>query len=188
MKTQATCRKFKFPIIETKRLILREFCTDDLETAYLLFNDAIVQKYLSPENKRTYSQLEQTLKSLSERWKERSFGIWCVCSKSDNKMIGYCGFQYFENTSNIEIVFAYLESVWGKGFATEVADSCLQFGFENLNFSRVFAATHIENLASKSVLSKIGMKFVENRNLHKIDASVYQIEKNDFMQIKQISG
>jgi len=109
MESPSYITKFEFPTIETERLLLRMFEARDLDSAFRLFNDDDVQKYLSPENKRTRKRLKITLEKLRLRWEERGFGIWCVCEKPSKKMIGYCGFQYLDKTRNIEIVFAYLK-------------------------------------------------------------------------------
>ncbi|MDQ3130337.1 MAG: GNAT family N-acetyltransferase [Acidobacteriota bacterium] len=121
-----TNETFKFPIIETERLILRMFEADDFDAAYLLFSDTDVQKYLSPANRRTPEQMRVTLEKLATRWLERGFGIWCVCDKNSGGVIGYSGFQYFEKSSEVEILFGYLKEFWGNGYATEAARACLR--------------------------------------------------------------
>ena len=138
----AYIKQFGLPMIKTERLLLRMFEVGDFDSVLQLFNDDEVQKYLSPENRRTPEQLEVTLKKMLERWKERGFGLWCVSDRESNKMLGYCGFQYFDQTFNVEIVFAFLKDSWAKGFATEAASAGLKFGFEELSFEKVFATTH----------------------------------------------
>ena len=131
-------KKFRFPVIETERLILRMFEADDFDPAYLLFSEPDVQKYLSPANRRTREQMRVTLEKLAARWLERGFGIWCVCEKINGNVIGYSGFQYFEKSSEVEILFGYLKEFWGNGYATEAACACLRYGFKKLLFENSF--------------------------------------------------
>lgn len=180
MKAQQETAKFGLPRVETDRFFLRAFEARDLDAAVRLFGDDEVQKYLVPENKRTVERMKITFRNVVRRWRERGFGLWCVAEKSADKMCGYCGFQYFDETPDVEIVFAFFKDCWGKGVASEAAKASLRFGFEELRFERVFAATHPENAASRRVLEKIGMTF-EKRNTHYgIETISYVIACRDF--------
>ena len=172
--------KFNLPLIETERLRLRMFEARDLDSAWRLFNDPEVQKYLSPENRRTRQQLKIILRNSVEYWKHRGFALWCVEEKSRNSMCGYCGFQYLDTTSAVEIVFAFDKNFWGKGFATEAANAALKFGFEQLKLEKIFAATHPENTSSRRVLEKIGMVFEERATYYGIETATYSIANGNF--------
>lgn len=163
------------PILETGRLILRMFEPGDLDETDLLFNDSEAQKYLVPQNKRTREELKSFIENRIKRWNEIGFGLWCVTEKNVGKMIGYCGFQYFDKTTDIEIVFGFLPQFWGKGFATESAAACIKFGFENLGFKKIYAATDPHNIASRCVLEKINMKFVSKETYYGIELVTYSI-------------
>lgn len=93
METQGVEKQFDYPVLETDRFILRMFEAKDLETAYRLFNDADVQKYLSPKNRRTREQLEVLLETFVGYWRIKGFGLWCATEEHIGEMIGYCGFQ-----------------------------------------------------------------------------------------------
>ena len=180
MESQTTDEQFHFPLIETERLTLRMLTADDLDAAYVLFNDGDVQKYLSPANRRTRQQLKVTLENLALRWKERGFGIWGVCENGNKKMIGYSGFQYLDKTPQVEILFGFLKEYWGNGFATEAANACLRFGFEEVRFKKVCAATHPENLASRCVLEKTGMTFDKKSEYYRMDSITFIVSCEEY--------
>lgn len=177
MKTQAVEKKIDYPVLETDRFILRMFEARDLETAYRLFNDADVQKYLSPKNRRTREQLGVMLENFVRYWSEKGFGLWCVTEKHIGEMIGYCGFQNFEKTENVEIVFGYLKEYWGKGAATEALCACLNFGMDKLSFNKIFAVTNPENIGSIRVLEKSGMSFLEREFHYGMETVIYSVSK-----------
>lgn len=181
MEKQASHKIIDRPRIETERLSLRLFEATDLNAAFILFNDADVQKYLSATNKRTREQLEVLMNNSINYWRTRGFGMLCVADKTTNEMFGYCGFQYFDKTPDIEIVFGYLKEYWGKGIATEAARACLKFGFEKLSFEKVFAATVPENTASRSVLEKINMKYDEITVHYNLNLLLFSITRNEFL-------
>lgn len=186
MESLACTKKFDLPLIETDRLLLRMFEVRDLEFALRLFNDAAVQRYLSPENRRTREQMEVTLLNFVKYWQERGFSLWCVSEKSSGKLLGYCGFQYFDETPDVEVLFAFFEDFWGKGFATEAAKACLKFGFEELQLEKIFAAAHPENAASRCVLEKIGMTSEGTNRHYGIETITFVISRDDFEQAENI--
>lgn len=170
-------------VIETERLSLRLFAEKDLEDAYKLFTDPEVQKYLSPKNRRTREQLKVSLKRFANHWSERGFGILCVTKKENDEMLGYCGFQFFDETKNVEILFCIRLEDWNKGFATEAAKGCIKYGFENLNFDKIYAATDPQNLASQSVLKKLGMHYDEVSNHYEMKLAVFSITRETFRSL-----
>ena len=180
MESPVNITKLDLPLVETNRLLLRMFEAGDLDSAFRLFNDEEVQKYLSSENRRTCEQMKFTLRNLVKRWQERGFGLWCVSEKGSDKMFGYCGFQYLDKTPDVEVLFAFFKDYWGKGFATEAAKACLKFGFEELHLKKMFAATHPENTASRCVLEKIGMVCQEKTTHYGIDTITYVISHCNF--------
>lgn len=180
MKLPQEITKFDLPLLETKRFRLRMFEAGDLESAFRLFNDEEVQKYLLPENRRTREHMKVTLQNFVKRWRERGFGLWCVCEKNGGQMLGYCGFQYFDKTLDVEILFAFFKEFWGNGFAPEAARACLRLGFEELRLERVFAAVHPENTASRRVLEKIGMTLEKSSTHYGVDTMTYVISRSDF--------
>ena len=181
MNKQALKKICDDPAVQTERLVLRKFTAEDLDAAYILFNDDEVQKYLSQKNRRNREQLEVLLAKSINYWEKRGFGLFCVTEKNVGKMIGYCGFQYFDNTTDIEIIFGYLKEFWGKGFATEAAKGCLKFGFEKLEFEKVLAATVPENVASRVVLEKLHMKCEENSVHYDMNLLIFSISSADFL-------
>src|SRR5262245_16906139 len=56
------------------------------------------------------------------------------------------------------IGYSLTRACWGRGYATEVAQGLLQFGFETLGLHRIWAIVEPENTASARVLEKVGMQ------------------------------
>lgn len=63
----------------------------------------------------------------------------------------------------------------------------IRFSFEVLNLHRIFAGTDIDNIASKRVLDKVGMRFESRwrkdriRNGHRVDGLGFAILKEDLI-------
>ena len=60
-------------------------------------------------------------------------------------------------TPCIEIGWRIQHEFWGNGYATEGALRCLKYGFEALNFKKIYSFTATINAKSENVMQKIGM-------------------------------
>lgn len=157
--------------IETPRLILRNWQEDDLKPFRELNSDEEVMRYFP----KTYS-LEETdafYRAIIKEFEEYNYGLYAVEIKESNEFIGFIGFHRatFEAdfTPCIEIGWRLKRDAWGKGYATEGAKACLEYGFKNLNFKEVYSFTAKINKPSQNVMKKIGMHYVKDFNHPKID-------------------
>jgi RimJ/RimL family protein N-acetyltransferase len=154
-------------ILETERLILREWTLDDAREMFEICRDAEVMRYIGTGKPyKTLEEAEKFLHWATEYQKENGFCRWAAIEKSSGKIVGSCGFAYPHDTPEIELGYLFDRAVWGKGFATEAARACLSYGFEKLEFREIIAITDLENTASQRVLEKIGFtqRGVENIN------------------------
>jgi len=168
------------PDIETKRLHYRMLSPDDLDALLLMVGDPEVMKYLGAEAGAIVSREEtkDILGKMIEFFAQNGFGRWAVVNKEDGKLIGLCGFRLLENTP--ELFYLFARNVWGKGLATEAASAMLQYGFRELGFERIVAATRHGNTASIRVLAKIGMKYEKEISHSGVNALCYAATRDDY--------
>lgn len=154
-------------ILETERLFLRTWTLADAPKLFEICGDANVMKYLGTgEPYETLEQAEEFLRWAENYQTENGFCRWAILLKENQEIIGSCGFARPHGTEEIELGYLIARGFWGKGLATEAANACLHYGFEQLRFNEVIAITDLENTASHRVLEKIG--FVK-REIEKID-------------------
>jgi len=77
----------------------------------------------------------------------------------DKKLIGWCGLAFLDKTEEIEIGYGIAKEYWGRGFTTEAATASIRYGFEEARLNRIVAVAMPENITSRRVMEKIGMKF-----------------------------
>jgi ribosomal-protein-alanine N-acetyltransferase len=58
---------------------------------------------------------------------------------------------------------------WGKGLATEGSHTSLRYGFEIVKLERIVAIAKPENIASRRVMEKVGMKYEKNAHFYNTD-------------------
>jgi ribosomal-protein-alanine N-acetyltransferase len=144
-------------ILETPRLILREFSPDDV--------DALARVLSDPETMRFYpapfdrAGVEEWIARNLRRCEKDGHGLWAMVLKETNELIGDCGLtiQDVDGSNEIEIGYHVRRDLWGHGFATEAARACHEFGFAHLNAKRLVSIIRPENLASRRVAEKNGM-------------------------------
>lgn len=177
--------------IQTERLILRQWCEEDLEPFAALNSDPRVMEYFPAILTRDES--DQLIKRLQTKIEENGWGLWAASLKEDEKFIGFIGLAepnfnaHF--TPAVEVGWRLASSFWGKGYATEGALACLKYGFEKLHLEEIVSFTTVQNMRSRAVMVRIGMHHNPEDDFdhpklskeHKLSKHVlYRIEKDEW--------
>jgi len=54
----------------------------------------------------------------------------------------------------------------------------VQFGFETLELESILAIVHVDNAASRRVIEKLGMAFIEQTHLWGMECYRYKVERS----------
>jgi RimJ/RimL family protein N-acetyltransferase len=144
-------------ILETPRLILREFRPGDVNSLALILSDAETMRYYPAAYDR--AGVEEWIARNLRRYAEHGHGLWAMILKSSGELAGDCGLtvQDVEGTNEIEIGYHVRRDLWGQGLATEAACACRDFGFAHLPVERLISLIRPENLQSRRVAENNGM-------------------------------
>ncbi len=169
------------PIIETPRLILREFIVDDAFDIYELNADPEVIRYTGDPPFDTVENARKFLHNYRE-YEKNGFGRWAVIKKASESFIGWCGLKLNEQNL-IDIGFRFFRREWNKGYATEAAKACLEYGFKELNLKEIIGRVAQENNGSIKVLEKLSMEYWKNDSCKGIENSLYyKISKEQYLK------
>ena len=150
-------------ILETERLILREFCSDDSKFIVELLNSPGWLEFIGDRNVKTEEEAIQYLQSGPiKSYEINGYGLSLVELKRDHNPIGMCGIIKRDNLENPDIGFAFLPAFMGVGFAFEIANATMNYAMDKLNLKQVLAITVPHNIASRKLLEKIGMEFIRD--------------------------
>jgi ribosomal-protein-alanine N-acetyltransferase len=146
-------------IFETERLRLREFVETDFDDVYSMLSDPIAMKYYP--NPYTREHVRKWEDTGIERYQRHGHGLWVNELKDDNSFVGYVGLinHEIDEVAEIEIGYMLKKEFWGKGYATEAAHGCKNYGFEILKQTKLVSFIDPANLPSKRVAERIGMGF-----------------------------
>lgn len=147
-------------ILETERLILREWTPADVDVLFKMCGDAETMRHIGDGKAWQGAERAQSwLQRVAASYAERGYGPWAVVEKATGKVIGSCGFSYLVELSEIDFGYVFAREYWGCGFATEAALAALRDGFERLGFTDVTANVDEGHSASIRVLEKIGFEY-----------------------------
>jgi [ribosomal protein S5]-alanine N-acetyltransferase len=143
-------------ILETERLYLRELKQEDLDRLHAIFSDEETMRFYPAPFTR--EQTGQWIKKNQERYRKDGFGLWGVCLKETDELIGDCGLvrQTVDGRTEIEIGYHIHKKYWSRGFATEAAKACKAYGFHQLHFHKLICLIDPKNIPSIRVAEKIG--------------------------------
>ncbi|MDO9181402.1 MAG: GNAT family N-acetyltransferase [Bacteriovorax sp.] len=173
-----------------KRLILRPFKFSDFKSCQASDKNRlpILNKFDEPISlgKSDYQEFKEKIKRHRLRGKARIHFIFGIFDKKTGEHIGNLDLL----TINQQIGWGNLgfhiqNQYYSKGYASEASRLALTIAFKYLNFHRIEAAMEMDNLASKKVAIKIGLKYEGVRKKffpHKggIDMRVYATNAIDY--------
>ena len=164
-------------ILETSRLILREFAADDADALALVLSDAETMRFYPAPFDR--AGVEQWIARNQRRYAEIGHGLWAMILKESGKLVGDCGLsvQNVEGADEVEIGYHVRRDLWGQGLATEAARACRDYGFSHLPVERIVSLIRPENLASRRVAEKNGMVVWKEVMWHDLAHLVYAVHR-----------
>jgi GrpB-like predicted nucleotidyltransferase (UPF0157 family)/L-amino acid N-acyltransferase YncA len=151
-------------VVETERLILRQFTTDDVDNLVELDGDPDVMLHITGGLTTSREEIETETLPAFLGYYERSdgYGFWAVVERSTGDFVGWFHFRPGEGHPHDEPELGYRlrKSAWGKGYGTEGSIALIRRGFTELGVRRVIAATMVTHTGSRRVMEKAGMRLV----------------------------
>jgi ribosomal-protein-alanine N-acetyltransferase len=145
------------PVLETQRLVLREFQHEDLDALAAILSDRETMRYYPVSF--DHAAVADWIQRSRTRYANDGYGLWAMILKSTRELIGDCGLvrQSVDAVDEIEIGYHVRRDLWNQGYASEAARACRDYGFANLKVDRLLSLIRPENLASRRVAEKNGM-------------------------------
>jgi RimJ/RimL family protein N-acetyltransferase len=153
-------------ILETPRLVLRQFTEGDVDNLVDLNSDPEVMRYLTGGKPMPREEIRDQIIPFHLDVYERfdRLGIWAAESVASGEFLGWFCLRAGNRTeiTNVELGYRLRRSTWNQGYATEGSRAMISMGFTDLGVERVFAHTMTLNAASRRVLEKCGLSLVRS--------------------------
>lgn len=146
-------------IFKSERLGFRNWTLQDLPELAQMNADLEVMKHFPKPIKKAESAY--LLTKLQEQYQSKGYTYFAVEILKTEEFIGFIGLtnQSYKTkfTPAIDVGWRLKKEAWQKGYATEGALKCLEFGFDSVKLERIIATCTIGNIKSENVMKKIGM-------------------------------
>lgn len=172
--------------IETERLILRGWTTDDADDLYEYAKNPNVGPHGGWKPHENTGESKEIIKNL---FLEKYY-CWAIVDKATGKAIGSIGFE--EDTKRnvpgcMELGYAIAEDYWGRGLMTEAAKAVIGYGFNSDGLDMISIYRNPLNHRSGRVIEKCGFVYEGTlRRANKIyngeirDVACYSMLKEEF--------
>ena len=145
-------------MIETERLILRDFVKDDWQRVLEYQSDPLYLRYYE-WTERTPEAVQEFVGWFLDHQKQSpriKFQL-AITLKSNHLLIGNCGIRMDKpNAFQADVGYELDPRHWNQGYATEAAHAIVDFGFSRFNLHRVWSWCIADNVGSAHVLEKLG--------------------------------
>lgn len=153
-------RKF---FIETSRLGFSVWNEEDISDALELWGDSEVTKFIVADGKMSKEQVQQRLRKEIETYKNFNVQYWPIYFKETNENLGCCGLRPYDSENNIfEMGIHLKKKCWGKGVAQEACSAVIEYAFNSLKVSALFAGHNPKNSSSAKLLKKLGFTYMKD--------------------------
>ena len=174
--------------LETDRLILRDLEPTDAAGMFALDSDPAVHRYLGNKPLTNIQQSVEVIEMVRAQYRTNGIGRWAVIEKATGAFVGWAGLkretELHKPMEYMDLGYRLRPPFWGKGYATEAAKACLQYGFEKLGLREINAAADVANAASNRVLIKLGFRHLETFKYEGEDINWYALDPNTFLKNK----
>jgi ribosomal-protein-alanine N-acetyltransferase len=155
-------------IFKTKRTLIREITTQDIEGFYNLQSNPVVMEMI-PAAVMTMDEcvddIQRLIKEYNTPIQNRIMDIWVVEDIETKDFIGTCGLLYktpiidAQPIKTVELGYRYRQQFWGNGFGAEVCKGLIDYVFTQTNFQKIIADVSKTNLGSAAIL-KNNMNYI----------------------------
>lgn len=162
-------------ILETPRLLMRKMLPEDAQACFDMNNDPEVVRYTGDG---PFASLEEAREFLEnyDPYSTEGFGRYAVLQKETGEFIGFCGLRMLKDEGYVDLGYRLVRREWGKGYACEAAEACLEEGFSKFHLPFIVGRVMKENTASIRVLEKLGMYFWKEGDCFEHPAQIYRLD------------
>ncbi|WML37396.1 GNAT family N-acetyltransferase [Clostridium sp. OS1-26] len=168
---------FKDCEICTERLYMRKLRADDIDSYYEIMKKDEVGMWLATSRGKTYDETKLLIEKFSRHWTEKGYGVFAVIDKNSEELMGHCGLNFLSETSEVEVLYAFDPKFWGNGYATEAATKVLEYGFKEAKLNRIIALAKPDNIRSRRVIEKIGLKLIGIKEYFGLKCACYEVNR-----------
>jgi RimJ/RimL family protein N-acetyltransferase len=177
--------------LTTTRLDAQRITLEHFPEIHRLHTDPLVMKTLSADGGVMLEEATRKhLQRCSNHWDQYGFGLWVVRAKVGGQFIGRGGLMTYQIDGEdvVGLAYAVMSEHWNQGFATEMAQASVRFGFEQLGLGEIDSWTLPINLASQRVMEKLGFRYERDFEFAGLGHWFYRLIAGDWLKAGRVRG
>lgn len=149
--------------LTTERLYFSVWQDDDSQKAMDLWGDAQVSRFITTRGYMTIEEVGERLKKEILSQQRDNIQYWPLYLKEKDVFIGCCGLRTYDYEKGVLELGVHLKSeFWGKGYAREACTAVIDYAFDELGVSGLFAGHNPHNKASCKMLKQLGFQYTHD--------------------------
>ncbi|MGH6933540.1 MAG: GNAT family N-acetyltransferase [Dongiaceae bacterium] len=169
----------------TTRLWMRPYELVDAEKTFAMFSDPEAMRYVGDGADTMPEETRQRLQRMINRQAQPGSSLGAVIEALTGELIGDCGLVYLDGGPEIEAGYRFRQQSWGRGYTSEAAAAWLAAAFGELALTDIVAVSRPENIASRRVLEKIGLKPRGTGHYYNRWLPVYCLTRQDWQAMQR---
>jgi RimJ/RimL family protein N-acetyltransferase len=160
LKAGVTLAKLNGPVIETERLMLRPWRSDDIEPNTAMLGDPVAGRFITADGKPitdTYAGWRNAA-IMAGHWALYGIGMFVVEEKQTGRFVGRVGPWKPPGWPGFEVGWGIASDFRGKGYAVEAARASIDWSFATFEIDRIVHCIDRENTASQAVARRLGAR------------------------------
>jgi RimJ/RimL family protein N-acetyltransferase len=166
------------PVLETDRLILREWRESDLANFSKFKMDKDAARFVTALE--TVGDCWREMAYFAGHWLLRGFGNWSIELKETGENIGQCGPYYPQQWPEPEIGWAIFPQYQRQGYGYEAAMESLRYARSVLGWSTAISLIANENAPSIALAQKLGAVAERPFHYRNTDCTIYRHHTSHF--------
>lgn len=148
-----------FPVLETERLILRDFTESDYIDLFEIYSDEDITVHCGIFSFENLQQSKDLIQLYRSNYMEGKTIRWAIQHKETKKVIGSFGYHgWIKNHYKAEIGYQLNKEYWHKGYAVEALKEIIKYGQDTMDLRRIEAVVYPGNKPSEELLYKFGFE------------------------------
>jgi [ribosomal protein S5]-alanine N-acetyltransferase len=154
--------------LESPRCNVRPWEEADRPTFTRMVRDPEMVRYLGSGEPWEEARIDAFMQRQQDTLAKHGCCLAAVVLRETDEVMGLAGIQPLGDTGVFEIGWWIWKEHWNRGYATEVARALVHYAFERMRLPRVAAIANVPNTASRRVMEKVGLRYVDTRNAREL--------------------
>ena len=169
-------------ILTSARLRFEPFDDSHFDGLYAMNADPEVMRYITGRPD-TPEETRAAIARVQGRWAQWGYSWWSLIEHDTGELVGAACLQHLghDAANPLEIGWRLRRDRWGRGLASEAARTILGHAFEVVAAPKVCAIRHPDNLNSRRVMDRLGMRHVGLQTWHEMEVEVHELARADWL-------